>query len=109
MGRPYLPGDREYTVIPDQIEAGTYMLLAPLTGGDIEVTGVIPKHMEPLTAKLEEMGVAVEEGEEHIRVYMAEDHAFLPQVSGLCLIPASRLTFSLKRRLCFAWLKERGV
>ena len=71
-GRPYLPGDREYAVIPDQIEAGTYMLLAPLTGGDIEVTGVIPKHMEPLTAKLEEMGVAVEEGDEHIRVYMPE-------------------------------------
>ena len=56
-GRPMLPGGREYTVIPDQIEAGTYMLLAPLTRGDITVDGVIPKHMEPLTAKLQEMDV----------------------------------------------------
>lgn len=67
-GRPYLAGNQEYAIIPDQIEAGTYMMLAPLTGGDIRVNGVIPKHMEPLTAKLKEMGVEVEEGEEHIRV-----------------------------------------
>ena len=67
-GRPYLAGKQEYAIIPDQIEAGTYMMLAPLTGGDIRVNGVIPKHMEPLTAKLKEMGVKVEEGEEHIRV-----------------------------------------
>jgi UDP-N-acetylglucosamine 1-carboxyvinyltransferase len=71
-GRPMLPGGREYTVIPDQIEAGTYMILAPLTRGDITVDGVIPKHMEPLTAKLQEMGVTVEDGEDSIRVYLAE-------------------------------------
>ncbi|MDD2427044.1 MAG: UDP-N-acetylglucosamine 1-carboxyvinyltransferase [Eubacteriales bacterium] len=67
-GRPYLPANQEYAIIPDQIEAGTYMMLAPLTGGDIKVCGVIPKHMEPLTAKLKEMGAKVEEGEEYIRV-----------------------------------------
>ncbi len=70
-GRPTLPANKEYSVIPDQIEAGTYMILAPLTGGDIVVDGVIPKHMEPLTAKLQEMGVTVEEGEDSIRVFLA--------------------------------------
>ena len=69
-GRPTLPANQEYTVIPDQIEAGTYMILAPLTGGDITVLGVIPKHMEPLSAKLVEMGVVVEEGEDSIRCYL---------------------------------------
>ncbi len=69
-GRPTLPANQEYAVIPDQIEAGTYMILAPLTRGDITVEGVIPKHMEPLTAKLVEMGVKVEEGEDSIRCYM---------------------------------------
>ncbi len=68
QGRPCLPANQDYTIIPDQIEAGTYMMLAPLTGGDIRVNGVIPKHMEPLTAKLKEMGAKVEEGEEYIRV-----------------------------------------
>ena len=71
-GRPTLPANQEYTVIPDQIEAGTYMILAPLTRGDITVQGVIPKHMEPLTAKLIEMGVTVEEGEDSIRCLMKE-------------------------------------
>ncbi len=71
-GRPTLPANQEYTVIPDQIEAGTYMILAPLTRGDITVQGVIPKHMEPLTAKLIEMGVTVEEGEDSIRCLMQE-------------------------------------
>lgn len=69
-GRPTLPANQEYTVIPDQIEAGTYMMLAPMTKGDITVEGVIPKHMEPLTAKLVEMGVMVEEGEDSIRCHM---------------------------------------
>ncbi len=71
-GRPTLPANQEYAVIPDQIEAGTYMILGPLTGGDVTVEGVIPKHMEPLTAKLVEMGVTVEEGEDSIRCYMKE-------------------------------------
>lgn len=68
-GKPYLPANKEYMIIPDQIEAGTYMMMAPLTGGDITVTNIIPTHMEPLSAKLQEMGVGIEEGEESIRVY----------------------------------------
>lgn len=57
-----------YSVIPDQIEAGTYMIAAAATGGDIIVNNVIPKHMEPVTAKLREMGVEVVEYGDSIRV-----------------------------------------
>ncbi|NLJ40062.1 MAG: UDP-N-acetylglucosamine 1-carboxyvinyltransferase [Clostridiales bacterium] len=58
----------EYAIIPDQIEAGTYMIAAAATGGDVTVTDVIPKHMEALTAKLLEMGMEVLEGDDEIRV-----------------------------------------
>lgn len=57
-----------YSIIPDQIEAGTYMAAAAATGGDVTVHNVIPKHLESITAKLEEMGVIVEEYDEAVRV-----------------------------------------
>ncbi len=58
----------DYTIIPDQIEAGTYMAAAVATHGDITVRNVIPKHLESITAKLQEMGAVVEEFDEEIRV-----------------------------------------
>lgn len=57
-----------YSVIPDQIEAGTYMVAAAATMGDVTLLNVIPKHLESITAKLLEMGVDVEEGEDSIRI-----------------------------------------
>ena len=51
----------EYSIIPDQIEAGTYMAAVAAAGGEIRVNNIIPKHMECITAKLVEMGVQVEE------------------------------------------------
>lgn len=57
-----------YTIIPDQIEAGTYMVAAAATGGNVLVKNVIPKHLESISAKLEEMGVAIEEYDDSIRV-----------------------------------------
>ncbi len=59
-----------YSIIPDQIEAGTYMAAAAATRGDVLVTGVIPKHLESILAKLIEMGVDVEEYDEAVRVSM---------------------------------------
>lgn len=50
-----------YTIIPDMIEAGTFMILAAATGGTLRITNVIPKHLDSITAKLCEMGVDVEE------------------------------------------------
>lgn len=57
-----------YSIIPDQIEAGTYMAAAAATGGNVLIQNVIPKHMECITAKLREMGVRVTEYDDSIRV-----------------------------------------
>ncbi|MGI6071719.1 MAG: UDP-N-acetylglucosamine 1-carboxyvinyltransferase [Lachnospiraceae bacterium] len=58
----------EYVVIPDQIEAGTFMFAAAVTGGDVVVRNVIPKHMESITSKLTDLGCRIEEYDEAIRV-----------------------------------------
>ena len=57
-----------YSIIPDQIEAGTFMCAAAITRGDITVKNVIPKHLEAISAKLTEMGCEVVEFDEEIRV-----------------------------------------
>jgi len=57
-----------YSVIPDQIEAGTYMVAAAVTKGNVLVKNVIPKHLESISAKLREMGVEVEEYDDSVRV-----------------------------------------
>lgn len=61
----------EYSIIPDQIEAGTFMFAAAATGGDVTVKNVIPKHLEATTAKLEEIGCEVEEFDDAVRVRAA--------------------------------------
>ena len=58
----------EYSIIPDQIEAGTYMFAAAATKGDVTVKNVIPKHLEATTAKLIEVGCEVEEFDDAVRV-----------------------------------------
>lgn len=62
-------GGGSYAIIPDQIEAGTYMVAAAATRGDITVKNVIPKHLECITGKLREMNVTVEEYDDAVRVY----------------------------------------
>ena len=57
-----------YAIIPDQIEAGTYMAAAAATGGNVLVTNVIPKHMERISSKLAEMGATITEYDDAIRV-----------------------------------------
>jgi len=58
-----------YAIIPDQIEAGTFMIAAAATGGDVLIKNVIPKHLESITAKLIEMNVNVEEYDDAVRVW----------------------------------------
>jgi UDP-N-acetylglucosamine 1-carboxyvinyltransferase len=58
----------EYSIIPDQIEAGTFMYAAAATRGDVTITNVIPKHLECLTAKLIEAGCEVTESDDSVRV-----------------------------------------
>ena len=57
-----------YTIIPDQIEAGTYMVAAAATGGEVLIKNIIPKHMEGISAKLRETGTVIEEYEEALLV-----------------------------------------
>ncbi len=58
----------EYNIIPDQIEAGTFMLAAAATKGNVLIKNVIPKHLEAITAKLVEIGATVEEFDDAVRV-----------------------------------------
>ena len=62
-----------YAVIPDRIEAGTYMVAAAITGGDVTLKNVLFEHMKPLVAKLKEAGVAIEESVDQIRVKASAD------------------------------------
>ncbi|MBM7540836.1 UDP-N-acetylglucosamine 1-carboxyvinyltransferase [Amphibacillus cookii] len=57
-----------HTIIPDRIEAGTYTIMAAAQGEEVLIDNVIPQHLEPLLAKLREMGVQIEEGEEQLRI-----------------------------------------
>ena len=56
-----------YSIIPDQSEAGSYMVAAAATGGDVLVKNVTPKHLEPITAKLRRAGIEVEEFDDAVR------------------------------------------
>lgn len=58
----------EYSVIPDQIEAGTFMMAAAATKGDVTIKNVIPKHLESISAKLIEIGCEIEESDDAVRV-----------------------------------------
>ena len=66
-GVPTLKGCT-YSVIPDQIEAATFMIAAAACGGEVTIKNVIPKHLESITAKLVEMGVEVAEGDDSVTV-----------------------------------------
>ena len=61
-------GGGAYTIIPDQIEAGTYMAAAAAVGGNVLIENIIPKHLDCITAKLREMGARVTEYDDSIRV-----------------------------------------
>ncbi len=57
-----------YALIPDQIEAGTYMAAVAATGGDVRIANVIPKHLDCISSKLREMNVEIEEGDDYVLV-----------------------------------------
>ncbi len=67
-----------YPIIPDQIEAGTFMVAAAATRGDVVIKNVIPRHLDIISAKLEEAGVKVSEGDDSVRVWVEEDTVFSP-------------------------------
>lgn len=67
-GVPSLPGGATHSIIPDMIEAGTFMIAAAATMGDVTVRNIIPRHVESLSAKLIEMNVRVEGDGDYVRV-----------------------------------------
>ena len=58
----------DYSIIPDQIEAGTYMAMTVATGGDVLIRNVTPKHLESISAKLEELGACFEDMNDAVRI-----------------------------------------
>ncbi|MDS1030545.1 UDP-N-acetylglucosamine 1-carboxyvinyltransferase [Bacillota bacterium LX-D] len=72
-GARTLQGAR-YSIIPDRIEAGTFMLAAAITGSDILIQNVIPHHLQPIIAKLRETGIEIFEDEEEVRVVGSKDY-----------------------------------
>jgi len=72
IGVDKLVGNNTYSVVPDQIEAGTFMLAAVATGGDIVLKNCVPEHLEVLTNKIKEIGGNVEVAENSIRVWCNE-------------------------------------
>ena len=73
-----------YSIIPDQIEAGTFMIAAAATRGDVLIKNVIPRHLEAITAKLIESGVSIEEFDDSVRVF-AEKGKKLKRVNFIAL------------------------
>lgn len=63
-------GGTDYSIIPDQIEAGTYMVAAAATQGDVTINNVTPKHLESITAKLLELGAEITETDDSVRIRM---------------------------------------
>jgi len=88
----------DYSIIPDQIEAGTYMLAAAATMGDVLIENVTPKHLESIIAKLNEVGATVEEFDEAVRVSMTKrpKNVMLKQ----CRIRAFRLICNPRWQPC---------
>src|SRR5699024_5710230 len=62
----------KHTIIPDRIEAGTYIIAAAAQGKDVIIDNVIPEHLESLLAKLREMGVSIEQNDEQLRIRPGE-------------------------------------
>ena len=112
---------RDYTIIPDRIEAGTYMIAAAMTRGDIYVENAISEHLKPVIAKLKEAGVTVIEDVDGIRVSNT-DERLLPILDTLknCGVsiqenvtnfefPKSALNISEKVSAAFEELKNIGI
>ena len=79
----------EYSIIPDQIEAGTYMFAAACTGGDVTVRNVIPKHLEATISKLLEIGCDIEEFDTAVRDMQPQIGVALSMAEGTSIVTES--------------------
>ncbi len=104
QGVPRLVGGT-YAVIPDQIEAGTYMAAAAATGGRVLVKNIIPKHMECITAKLEEMGVSITEYDDSILV----DATAPLRKTNIKTMPYPGFPTDMQPQMCAVMLRAEGT
>ena len=96
-----------YAIIPDQIEAGTYMAAVTATGGNILVQNVIPKHMECITSKLQEMGARVINYDDAIRVIRGSDQRLRP--STVKTRPYPGFPTDMQAQVCVCMALAKGV
>ncbi len=85
-----------YSIIPDQIEAGTFMVAAAATCGDVVIKNCIPKHLEPITSKLIEAGASIEEGNSSIRVKMSDR----PKAFSIKTMPYPGFPTDMQPQMC---------
>ncbi len=95
-----------YAIIPDMIEAGTFMIAAAVTGGKLNVRNVIPKHLESISAKMEEMGITVEEYDDYVTVYRKEEK--LSRIN-LKTLPYPGFPTDMGPQMCVLMCQAQGV
>ncbi len=94
-----------YAIIPDMIEAGTYMAAVAATGGQVKINNVIPKHLDSITAKLEEMGVIIEELDDAIVVTRHEPL----QHCNIKTLPYPGFPTDMQPQFCALFCLAQGV
>ncbi len=103
-GVPFLSGTT-HTIIPDRIEAGTFMVGAAITKGRIKLENVVPEHLKPLSAKMREMGVSVLESDTSIQVEAAEE--LFP--TDIKTLPFPGFPTDMQSQLCALMSVSRGT
>ncbi|MBR5314022.1 MAG: UDP-N-acetylglucosamine 1-carboxyvinyltransferase, partial [Clostridia bacterium] len=95
-----------YAIIPDMIEAGTFMIAAAVTGGKLNIRNVIPKHLESISAKMEEMGITVEEYDDYVTVYCKKEKL---QRINLKTLPYPGFPTDMGPQMCVLMCQAHGV
>jgi len=106
-GLESLPGGGTYSIVPDQIEAGTFMIASAMTNGDVTIHNCIPKHVESLTAKLVEIGVIIEENENGDSLRIRADRKLSPV--NIKTQPYPGFPTDLQPQICALATKIEGV
>lgn len=96
IGVDTLSQKSSYSIIPDQIEAGTFMVAAAATKGDVLIKNCIPKHLEPISSKLRETGAIVEENSSSVRVKMNEK----PKAFSVKTMPYPGFPTDMQPQMC---------
>ncbi len=99
-------GGTDYTVLPDRIEAGTYLVAAAMTGGRIRLNGAAPDHLEAVIAKLQEAGAEIEIGDGWIEIDM---HGRRPQAVDIRTSPYPGFPTDMQAQICAMNSMAEGV